>query len=46
MVGGMIIGLAEEVSTAFVSTAYKPAIAFGVLVLMLLIRPQGLFGRK
>ena len=46
MVGGMTIGLAEEVSTAFISTSYKPAVAFGVLVLMLLIRPQGLFGRR
>lgn len=46
MLGGMTIGLAEEVSTAFISTAYKPAVAFGLLVLMLLLRPQGLFGRK
>lgn len=46
MVGGMTIGLAEEVSTAFISTSYKPAVAFGILVLMLLIRPQGLFGRR
>ncbi len=46
MAGGMLIGMAEEVSTAFVSTAYKPAIAFGILVLMLILRPQGLFGRR
>ncbi len=46
MVGGMAIGLAEEVSTAFISTAYKPAVAFGLLVVMLLLRPQGLFGRR
>ena len=46
MLGGMTIGLAEEVSTAFISTAYKPAVAFGILVAMLLVRPQGLLGRK
>lgn len=46
MLGGMTIGLAEEVSTAFISTAYKPAVAFGILVLMLLVRPQGLLGRR
>ena len=46
MLGGMTIGLAEEVSTAFIPTSYKPAVAFGLLVLMLLVRPQGLFGRK
>jgi branched-subunit amino acid ABC-type transport system permease component len=46
MLGGMTIGLAEEVSTAFISTSYKPAVAFGVLVVMLLVRPQGLLGRR
>jgi len=46
MVGGMTIGLAEEVSTAFISTSYKSAVAFSILVLMLLIRPRGLFGRR
>lgn len=46
MVGGFTLGLAEEISTAFIPTAYKSAVAFGILVLMLLLRPQGLFGRR
>jgi len=34
------------VSTAFVSTGYKPAVAFGILILMLLVRPSGILGRR
>ena len=45
MVGGMIIGLSGEISTAFVSPAYKPAVAFVILVIILILRPKGLFGR-
>lgn len=44
MVGGLIIGIAQEVSTGFISTAYKPAVAFIIMILVLLIRPQGIFG--
>ncbi len=44
MAGGMIIGLAQELSTAFISTAYKPAVAFIVLILILLFRPTGISG--
>jgi branched-chain amino acid transport system permease protein len=46
IVGGVIVGVSEEVSTAFVSTGYKPAIAFGILILMLLVRPTGILGRR
>lgn len=46
MAGGMIIGLSEEISTAFISTAYKPAVPFVIMVLVLLIKPRGLFGGK
>lgn len=44
MVGGLVIGIAQEVSTGFISTAYKPAVAFVIMILVLLIRPQGIFG--
>lgn len=46
LVGGMVIGLSEEVSTAFISTAYKPGVAFVIMVAVLLIKPRGLFGAK
>jgi branched-chain amino acid transport system permease protein/neutral amino acid transport system permease protein len=45
LVGGMILGMVQQVSTAFLLPTYKPAVAFGVLILLLLMRPRGLFGR-
>lgn len=44
MAGALIIGLAEELSTPFLPTEYKTAVSFVILVLVLLVRPQGLFG--
>ena len=46
MAGGMIIGLSGEISTAFISTAYKPAVAFIIMVIVLIIKPRGLFGTR
>jgi branched-subunit amino acid ABC-type transport system permease component len=42
MLGALIIGLATEVSAAVVSSAYKSDIAFLVLIVVLLVRPQGI----
>ena len=46
MVGGFVVGVAVEMSTLWVPTEFKTVIALGVLVLMLLIRPQGLLGSR
>lgn len=46
MVGGMIIGISQEVSTAFFSPEYKNVISFMILILALLVRPSGIFGKK
>lgn len=46
IVGGMTIGIAEEVSTMFIEPTYKSAVAFTIMVLMLLFRPRGLFAGK
>ena len=46
LLGGAIIGLSTEISTAFMSPAYKPAVAFVILVIMLLFRPTGLVRSK
>ncbi|GGE33498.1 branched-chain amino acid ABC transporter permease [Primorskyibacter flagellatus] len=43
--GAVIIGLAEELTVAFISAPYKGAVGFVVIALVLLLRPQGLLGR-
>jgi neutral amino acid transport system permease protein len=43
ILGALIIGVAQEVSTYFLPPAYKLAVALIVMVLVLLVRPQGLF---
>lgn len=44
VVGGLILGVTESVSTLFLPTDYRDSIAFLVMVGILLLRPQGLFG--
>jgi branched-chain amino acid transport system permease protein len=46
MLGGFAIGVAVEMSTLWVPVEFKHAIALGVLIVMLLVRPQGLLGTK
>jgi len=46
LVGGLVIGIAQQVSTAFLMPTYKPAVAFMLMILILLIRPKGIFGGK
>lgn len=43
--GGLLIGLLETLSNAYLNSAISPAITFSVLVILLLMRPQGLAGR-
>jgi branched-chain amino acid transport system permease protein len=45
MVGGLVIGLAEEYVAGYTVSSYRDAIAFGILIIVLLVRPAGLFGR-
>jgi neutral amino acid transport system permease protein len=50
LAGGLVLGVAQEVSTwsgfaGGVNPVYKPVVAFAVLALALMLRPQGLFGR-
>lgn len=46
LAGGLVMGIAQQVSTAWLLPTYKPAVAFLLMVLVLLIRPQGIFGRR
>jgi neutral amino acid transport system permease protein len=45
LAGGMLIGLVQEWSTLVIAPQLKVAVGFGALILALLVRPQGLFGR-
>jgi branched-chain amino acid transport system permease protein len=45
-VGGMALGLAEQIGSLYLSAAYQEAIGFIVLVLVLIFRPQGIMGKK
>ncbi len=44
IIGGMVVGVASELSTMVFPPVYKPAVAFALMVAMLLVRPTGLFG--
>ena len=44
--GGIILGLIEALGAGFISSGYRDAIAYGVLILVLLIKPTGIFGIK
>lgn len=45
VVGGIVLGIAEVIGIAFLSSSYKDAIAFGILILILIIKPTGIFGK-
>jgi branched-chain amino acid transport system permease protein len=44
MVGGLILGIAEVFSVAYGDSSYRDAVAFGLIMVLLFVRPQGLFG--
>ena len=45
LVGGLFLGFAEVMSVAYVGSTMRDAVAFGLLFLVLLVRPQGIFGK-
>jgi neutral amino acid transport system permease protein len=45
LVGGLIIGLSQEWATLIVNPRWKPAVGFVILILTLLVLPQGIFGK-
>lgn len=46
LVGGLLLGVIEALTAGYVSSAYKDAVAFVLLLLVLIFMPRGLFGRK
>ncbi len=46
LIGGLIIGVAESLSAGYISSSYKDLAAFLIMLIVLFIRPQGLFSSK
>lgn len=46
VLGGLIIGLAQSMSVPLIGAAYKPAVAFALMFLILLVYPKGILGDK
>jgi branched-chain amino acid transport system permease protein len=46
LIGGLILGVLESIIPAFLESTWVPVIEFGLFVVIILIRPSGLFGEK
>lgn len=46
LVGAVIIGIAQQLSASFLNPAYGPAVAFALMIVVLVVQPQGLFGQS
>lgn len=46
MIGGLVVGVVETFVAGYISSGYRDAIAFVILILVLLVKPSGLFGRN
>jgi branched-chain amino acid transport system permease protein len=46
VLGGLVLGVAESLASGLISSGYRDAVAFLILLLVLFLRPQGLLGGK
>ena len=46
MLGGLLLGVVEALAAGYIAIAWKDAIAFVVLILILIVRPTGLLGER
>ena len=44
--GGLLIGIFQELSTLVIDSSYKPAVAFAIMVIVLIVRPTGIFAGR
>lgn len=46
MIGGLILGIIEVLSVAYLASSYRDAFAFGLMMIILIFKPSGLFGTR
>jgi branched-chain amino acid transport system permease protein len=46
VVGGLLLGLSEQFTARYISTGFKDTPGFVLLILILLVKPAGLFGKR
>jgi len=46
MIGGIIMGVAESLTKAYISSQLADAVVFGILIIVLLVKPSGIFGKN
>ena len=46
MLGGYVMGIAESLTKGFISSQFADAVVFGILIVVLLVKPAGIMGKK
>ncbi|MPM77212.1 High-affinity branched-chain amino acid transport system permease protein LivH [bioreactor metagenome] len=46
MLGGLLMGIIESLTKAYISTQLAEAVVYGVLIVVLIVKPTGLLGKK
>jgi branched-subunit amino acid ABC-type transport system permease component len=46
IIGGMLLGIVENLASLFLDSGYRDAVGFTLLLLVLILRPRGLMGRR
>ena len=46
MLGGFVMGIAECLTKGFISSQFADAVVFGILIVVLLVKPAGIMGKK
>lgn len=46
VIGGLIVGVSEVIVSAFLSSTYRDGVIFVILLIVLLVKPSGIFGKR